>query len=154
VGELQNYPNSRNVIPGRVRFTIDMRSWDDDAMEKGLEKLTDDFEEIARKRGCSVRMERFWEVTHSMFDPELVQGVLRSSEAFGYSTHSMVSGALHDAAYLSAFAPTAMIFVPSVGGRSHVADEATSWEDCEAGANVLLHSILQSARVVEAYGKN
>jgi len=57
----------------------------------------------------------------------------------------MVSGAGHDAGYMSMVAPTAMVFVPSIGGRSHVEVENTSWEDCEAGANVLLHCILQSA---------
>jgi N-carbamoyl-L-amino-acid hydrolase len=57
----------------------------------------------------------------------------------------MVSGAGHDASYLSQVAPTAMIFVPSIGGRSHVEVENTRWEDCEAGTNVLLHCVLQSA---------
>jgi N-carbamoyl-L-amino-acid hydrolase len=57
----------------------------------------------------------------------------------------MVSGAGHDASYMNQLAPTAMIFVPSIDGRSHVECENTRWEDCEAGANVLLHCILQSA---------
>ena len=60
-------------------------------------------------------------------------------------SHYMFSGAGHDALYMNQIAPTAMIFVPSIGGRSHVEVENTKWEDCEAGANVLLHCILQSA---------
>jgi N-carbamoyl-L-amino-acid hydrolase len=60
----------------------------------------------------------------------------------------MVSGAGHDASYMNQLCPTAMIFVPSIGGRSHVEVEKTTWEDCEAGANVLLHCVLKSAGAV------
>lgn len=70
------------------------------------------------------------------------------TEELGYPALRMVSGAGHDASYMNQIAPTAMIFVPSIGGRSHVEVENTKWEDCEAGANVLLHSILQSAMEV------
>jgi len=66
----------------------------------------------------------------------------------GYPDLRMVSGAGHDASYMNQIAPTAMIFVPSIGGRSHVEVENTRWEDCEAGANVLLHCILQSAEEI------
>jgi N-carbamoyl-L-amino-acid hydrolase len=84
-------------------------------------------------------------VEHCQFDERLVQRVLNTSEELGYSRLHMVSGAGHDAGYLNRIAPTCMIFVPSIGGRSHVEVENTSWDDCEAGANVLLHCILQSA---------
>ncbi|MFP4564662.1 MAG: M20/M25/M40 family metallo-hydrolase, partial [Spirochaetia bacterium] len=63
----------------------------------------------------------------------------------GYSNHYMVSGAGHDASYMNQIAPTAMIFVPSIGGRSHVEVEETTWEDCAAGCNVLFHCMLKSA---------
>ena len=67
------------------------------------------------------------------------------AEALGYSSLHMVSGAGHDASYMNQVCPTAMVFIPSIGGRSHVEVEKSRWEDCEAGANVLLHAILQSA---------
>jgi len=70
------------------------------------------------------------------------------TEELGCPALRMVSGAGHDASYMNQIAPTAMIFVPCIGGRSHVEVESTKWEDCEAGANVLLHSILQSAMEV------
>ena len=82
---------------------------------------------------------------HSPFDERLVQMVLDSADALGYSSHYMVSGAGHDASYMNQVAPTAMIFCPSIGGRSHVEVEETTWEDCEAGANVLLRCMLKSA---------
>ena len=84
-------------------------------------------------------------VTHAHFDQRLVKRVLDTAQELEYSYHSMISGAGHDASYINQIAPTAMIFVPSIGGRSHVEVENTSWTDCEAGANVLLHCILKSA---------
>ncbi|MCP3944329.1 MAG: Zn-dependent hydrolase [Desulfobacteraceae bacterium] len=145
VGELQNEPNSRNIIPDKVHFTVDLRSWDDELAIKAWELVKCDFEDIAKERGCPIRIEETWRVEHSPFDSKLVQNILDASDSLEYSSLHMVSGAGHDASYMNQIAPTAMIFVPSIGGRSHVEVEDTKWEDCEAGANVLLHSMLQSA---------
>lgn len=145
VGEIHNYPNSRNIIPDRVHFTVDIRSWDDNLALRAWEEVRRDFQSIAQGRGCPIRIEETWRVEHSPFDENLVERVLNTAAHLGYSSYPMVSGAGHDASYLNMVAPTAMIFVPSIGGRSHVEVENTRWEDCEAGANVLLHCILQSS---------
>jgi N-carbamoyl-L-amino-acid hydrolase len=146
VGEIQNQPNSRNIIPDWVHFTVDIRSWDDDLALRAWEDLKGDFQSVAQSRGCAIGIEETWRVAHAPFDERLVKRILDLAESLGYSRHPMVSGAGHDASYMNMVAPTAMIFVPSIGGRSHVEVENTRWEDCEAGANVLLHCILQSAR--------
>jgi beta-ureidopropionase / N-carbamoyl-L-amino-acid hydrolase len=146
VGEIQNEPNSRNIIPDKVHFTVDIRSWDDNLALKAWDLVKQDFEKIADKRGCPIRIEETWRVEHSPFNQELVKNITDSADILGYPSLPMVSGAGHDASYMNQIAPTAMIFVPSIGGRSHVEVENTKWEDCEAGANVLLHSILASAR--------
>lgn len=148
VGEIQNYPNSRNIIPDGVHFTVDIRSWDDEKGIRAWESLKNDFNEIAKRRGTPIRMEETWRVEHAPFDEALVKGILKTAEELGYSSLHMVSGAGHDASYMNQICPTAMIFVPSINGRSHVEVEETTWEDCEAGANVLLHSILKSANEV------
>lgn len=145
VGEIQNEPNSRNIIPDKTHFTVDIRSWDDDLALRSWDDLQNDFKAIAERRGCPMRIEETWRVEHSPFADALVQRVLDSAEALGYSALHMVSGAGHDASYMNQVCPTAMIFVPSKGGRSHVEIEETSWEHCEAGANVLLLSVLKSA---------
>jgi N-carbamoyl-L-amino-acid hydrolase len=145
VGEIQNYPNSRNIIPDKVHFTVDIRSWDDGHLSKAWEIVSKDFDDIAKRTGCQIKMEETWSVEHSSFDVKLVQRILKTAERLGYSGLHMVSGAGHDASYMNQICPTAMIFVPSINGRSHVEVEDTKWEDCEAGANVLLHAILQSA---------
>jgi len=145
VGEIQHYPNSRNIIPDRVHFTVDIRSWDDDLALRAWELLRKDFEALAAGRGCPIRIEETWRVAHSPFDEKLVQRVLDVAADLEYPSLYMISGAGHDASYMNQIAPTAMIFVPSIGGRSHVEVENTRWEDCEAGANVLLHTLLLAA---------
>jgi len=150
VGEIQNEPNSRNIIPDKVHFTVDIRSWDDDLALRAWEDLQQSCQGIAEGRGCPMRIEETWRVNHSPFDERLVRGVLERAEALGYPALHTVSGAGHDASYMNQVCPTAMIFVPSKGGRSHVEVEETTWEDCEAGANVLLHCVLASADEVEA----
>ncbi len=145
VGEIQNEPNSRNIIPDKVHFTVDIRSWDDDHAIKAWDLIKEDFENIADRRGCPIRIEETWRVEHSPFNQELVNNIADSAKMIGYPSLHMVSGAGHDASYMNQIAPTAMIFVPSIGGRSHVEVEETKWEDCEAGTNVLLHTILKSA---------
>ncbi len=149
VGEIQNEPNSRNIIPDKVHFTVDIRSWDDDLAIKAWDLVKKDFQEIANQRGCPIRIEETWRVEHSPFDEKLVQNILDAADMLEYSSLRMVSGAGHDASYMNQIAPTAMVFVPSIGGRSHVEVENTTWEDCEAGANVLLHSMLTSAGTAE-----
>ena len=145
VGEIHNFPNSRNIIPDRVHFTVDIRSWDDAFSLEAWRDVKKDFEAIAAKRGCPVKIEETWEVNHIPFDEKLVARISACAEMLGYSALNMRSGAGHDAVYVSMVAPTAMIFVPSIGGRSHVEIENTKWEDCEAGANVLLQCMLESA---------
>ncbi len=145
VGEIQNGPNSRNIIPDKVHFTVDIRSWDDDLALKAWDLVRADFEAVAARRGCPIRIEETWRVEHSPFNDTMVTRIRDIAEALDLSSLRMVSGAGHDASYMNQIAPTAMIFVPSIGGRSHVEVENTTWEDCEAGANVLLHAILQSA---------
>ncbi len=145
VGAIHNYPNSRNIISDKVHFTVDIRSWDDMHALNAWTDLQREFMAIAERRGCSITIEETSRVEHAQFDLRLVQRVSDTAHELAYSTHSMVSGAGHDASYINQIASTAMIFVPSIDGRSHVEVENTRWTDCEAGANVLLHCVLKSA---------
>lgn len=145
VGEIHVRPNSRNVVPGGARFTIDIRSWDDDLARRGWDELRRELHAAAERHGCGLRLEETWRVDHNEFAPELVARVRATAARLGYSTLDLESGAGHDASYMATLGPTAMVFVPSIDGRSHVEVERTSWEDCEAGANVLLQCVLRSA---------
>jgi len=145
VGEIHNFPNSRNIIPEKVHFTVDIRAWDDELVVRAWDLLRSDFEDIAARRRCPIEIKQTGRVAHAPFDESRVELITDCAKSLGYACLPMVSGAAHDASYMSTVCPTAMIFVPSIGGRSHVEVENTSWEDCEAGANVLLHAILRSA---------
>mgnify|MGYP001811670437 CR=1 FL=1 len=145
VGELHNYPNSRNIIPDGVHFTVDIRSWDDDHAIKAWELMEKEFQVIADRHGTPIRMETTWRVEHAPFNKGLVKNVLEAAEELGYPSHYMVSGAGHDCSYINQIAPSAMIFIPSKGGRSHVEVEESSWDDCKKGTDVLLQCSLKSA---------
>ena len=145
VGAIHNQPNSRNIIPDQVRFTVDIRSWEDERAAKAGEMMREDFKTVADRRGCPVRIDEIWKVDRQPFDYRLVERVRRQAVRLGRPSMDMISGAGHDASYVALTAPTAMIFVPSRDGRSHVEVEQTGWEDCRAGADVLLHVILETA---------
>ena len=148
VGEIQNYPNSRNIIPDGVHFTVDIRSWDDEHAVRAWEMMKKEFEVIAERRGCPIRTEETWKVAHAPFDKELWDRVVETSEELGYSCKRMVSGAGHDMSEVNQITRGAMIFVPSIDGRSHVEVEDTPYEDCERGVNVLLQCVLKTANEI------
>ncbi len=146
VGKILNFPNSRNVISDKVNFHVDIRSWDENLAARAWRDVQRDFKAIAQRRGCRIQIRESERSERTLFDRRLMKRVVENAERLGYSCHDgMVGGAGHDACHLSQIAPTAMIFVPSIGGRSHAEAENTRWKDCEAGANVLLHCILQLA---------
>jgi beta-ureidopropionase / N-carbamoyl-L-amino-acid hydrolase len=147
VGSLEVFPNSRNVIPGRVRLTVDLRAADDgtlDAMDAALRAFC---AALANDRHLEVQVEQVVYFPPQAFAPALLDGVREHAAALGLTSMDVVSGAGHDAVYLARVAPTAMIFVPCAGGISHNEIEDARPEHLEAGCNVLLHSMLQSAGV-------
>jgi beta-ureidopropionase / N-carbamoyl-L-amino-acid hydrolase len=146
VGMVQVHPNSRNVIPGRVFFTIDIRHPNDDVLSEMDRKVRDGVARIAIETKLEVtRLEQIFYYAPIAFDKACVDSVRAAAERFGYSHRDIVSGAGHDACYLSKVAPTAMVFVPCVGGISHNEIEDATPEWIEAGGNVLLHAMLGRA---------
>ncbi len=136
VGMMQVHPNSRNVILGRVFFTVDFRHPDDAMLAR-----------IAGEHGLQTELEQIFYYNKPIhFDAACVQSVCAAAERFGYSHRDMVSGTGHDACYLSQVAPTSMVFVPCVDGISHNEVEDATQEWIEVGANVLLHAILERAQ--------
>lgn len=145
VGMMQVYPNSRNVIPGRVFFTVDFRHPEDAVLAQMDEELRAGIQQIASAAGLRTELEQIFYYAPIAFDTACVQSVRNAAERFGYPHRNMVSGAGHDACYLSKVAPTSMVFVPCVDGISHNEIEDASQEWIEAGANVLLHAMLERA---------
>jgi N-carbamoyl-L-amino-acid hydrolase len=145
VGFMQVSPNSRNVVPGRVKMTVDMRHPDDGQLARMDRELRDAAATIARDLGLECDLQQVDHVPASRFDLNCVDSVRAATRALGYPHREMVSGAGHDAIYIARVAPTSMIFVPCKDGISHNEIEDARPEHLEAGANVLLHSILTRA---------
>ena len=146
VGMLQVHPNSRNVIPGRVFFTIDIRHPDDSVLAHMDREVREGVARIAAEAKLeTTTFEQIFYYKPVAFDADCVAAVRRATEQFGYSHRDMVSGAGHDACYLAQVAPTSMVFVPCVDGISHNEIEDATPEWIEAGCNVLLHAMLGRA---------
>jgi len=146
VGHMQVKPNSRNVVPGEVRMTVDLRNAKDATLLAMKKALTDAIDAIARKRRVSISMEEVVYFPPCEFAPELVGRVRAAAADLGLSHRDIVSGAAHDAVYLSRVAPTAMVFVPCEGGISHNEIENARPEDLAAGCDVLLRAVLATAQ--------
>ena len=147
VGMVQVHPNSRNVIPGRVFFTVDFRHPDDAVLAQMDAELRAGVATIvAESRLELTSLEQIFYYKPIAFDADCVASVRAGAQKFGYSHRDIVSGAGHDACYLAQVAPTSMVFVPCVGGISHNEIEDAKPEWIEAGANVLLHAMLERAQ--------
>jgi N-carbamoyl-L-amino-acid hydrolase len=147
VGYMQVNPNSRNVVPGRVAMTVDVRHPDDDALASMDRELRDVARQIARELGLECDLRQVDQFPPSRFDPRCVDAVRDAARQLGLSNRDIVSGAAHDAIYVGRVAPAAMIFVPCKDGISHNEIEDARPDHLEAGANVLLHAMLERAGV-------
>ena len=145
VGHLQVKPNSRNVVPGEVRMTVDLRNARDSTLLSMKSELQKTAQAIARERRVLVEVKEVVYFPPSEFAPALVERVRTAAQDLGLSHRDIVSGAAHDAVYLCRVAPTAMIFVPCEGGISHNEIENATPADLAAGCNVLLQAVLQTA---------
>ena len=146
VGLIENRPNSRNVVPGEVFFTVDLRHPEDSVLDKMETEMRKALPEIAAAERLELDEKMIWNSPAVKFDPKLIACVRHGAEKAGYQMREMASGAGHDAAYIARVAPTTMIFVPCLGGISHNEAESTTFEECGAGAQVLLNAVLEYDR--------
>ncbi len=145
VGMLDVYPNSRNVIPGTVKFSVDLRADNDETLTAMVAALHADAAVIAKNGQVSIDMNQVVYFPPAIFAKPLVDAVRDSATEMGMSAMDAVSGAGHDAVYMARVAPTAMIFIPCKDGISHNEIEDARPDHIEAGCNVLLHAMLKQA---------
>lgn len=145
VGMMQVRPNSRNVIPGEVFMTIDLRHPIDDRLTAMDAALREQAAAIAEEAKLDMAFEQILHFEATPFDPECVDAVRNGADRFGYAHRDIVSGAGHDAVYVAKVAPSGMIFVPCEDGISHNEIENATAEDLAAGCQVLLHAMLEKA---------
>lgn len=147
VGMVQVHPNSRNVVPGSVKFSIDFRNISDALVDEMDAALKDFTTQLAAETGLAIDITQVSQYPSAPFHPDCQTAVRHAAQALGYSHMDIVSGAGHDAVYMSMLAPTGMIFIPCKDGISHNEIEYSSPEQITAGANVLLHAVLATAGV-------
>jgi N-carbamoyl-L-amino-acid hydrolase len=147
IGEAVIANPSRNVIPGEIAFTMDLRSADAEILD-GIEKgVRDAIAEIAARRKVTVTFDKVWHKPPTHFDKTFVDTVENAAKSLGYSHRRITSGAGHDSCNLNTIMPAAMVFVPCKDGISHNELEDATQADCTAGANVLMHTVLALAGV-------
>jgi N-carbamoyl-L-amino-acid hydrolase len=148
VGMVQVHPNSRNVIPGQVKFSIDLRNATDadcEAMDADIRAVAD---RISRETGLPIAISLVSSYPAQPFHGNCVDAVARAAKTLGYSHMPVVSGAGHDAVYMARLAPAGMVFIPCKDGISHNEIEDAAPADITAGCNVLMHAMLERAKVL------
>jgi len=148
IGHIEVYPNSRNIIPGRVVFTVDFRSHELDRLEAMVARLQSEAPKLCEALEVSFESEVVGSFDPPAFDQDCVAAVRNAAEHLGYSHMDIISGAGHDACWVNRVAPTAMVMCPCVDGLSHNEAEEISKEWSTAGANVLLHAVVETAEIV------
>ena len=148
-GHIDVYPNSRNVIPGKVVFTVDFRSPDINVLTTMENQLSEEGQKVADQMELDIAFEKVGGFDPVTFDENCVSAVRNAAERLGYSHLNIISGAGHDACWINQVAPTAMIMCPCVDGLSHNEAEEISKDWAVAGTDVLLHAVLEVAQIVE-----
>ena len=147
VGMVQVHPNSRNVIPGRVKFSMDMRNATDALVDQQVAEVNALAARLSANTGMAIEIELVSSYAAIGFHGDCIDAVARASQQLGYSSMSVVSGAGHDAIYMARLAPSGMIFIPCKDGISHNEVEDALPAHITAGCNVLLHAMLERANI-------
>ncbi|TDE40756.1 Zn-dependent hydrolase [Antarcticimicrobium sediminis] len=149
VGQMTFSPNSRNVLPGTVVFTVDIRTPDQTKLDAMRAKIEAEAAKICDGLGVGCSVEAVGHFDPVTFAPELVANVRNAAERLGYSHMDLVSGAGHDACWAAKVAPATMVMCPCVDGLSHNEAEDISKDWASASTDVLLHAVLETAEIVE-----
>ena len=149
IGHIDVYPNSRNIIPGKVVFTVDFRHPNKEVIQDMEDRMRKGAADIAEKIGLNMDIEKVGNFDPVEFDKDCVEKVRDAAKTLGYSHMNIVSGAGHDACWINRVAPTAMIMCPCVDGLSHNEAEEITKEWSTAGADVLFHAVVNTAEITE-----
>lgn len=141
IGRVNVFPNIHTVIPNKVIFSFEARHKDPNVIQQ-VEEIIQGLSASTITKGCLVHTTKLWDRNTVLFDQNVCNTLEESTKILGYPFKRMVSGAGHDAQFIASFIPAAMIFVPSINGKSHCEEEFTMYEDCTKGVNVLLETVL------------
>ncbi len=145
VGRMDVSPNSINVIPDEVTFTVDLRSYDESVVSTAHEDVEFEVSTAAAREDVDYEFEQLWSIDPLEFSPVVREAVAAGAEAAGVPYQHIVSGAGHDANYMAQVTESGMVFVPSVDGITHNESEFTEWDDCVDGARTYANATLELA---------
>ena len=145
VGELSVEPDSVNVIPAKTTFTVDVRSYDDEVVLAGIDRVEEELRAACEREGTEFDLTELWRIPHTEFAPGVVDAIEAAADESDAPAMRMVSGAGHDVSYLARLTDAGLIFVPSVDGQTHNEREYTEWADAVAGAEVFARTTRQLA---------
>lgn len=143
IGKAQILPGATNTVPGLVEFALDVRDTSMDVLEDLADAFRKALSAIARRRSLMFEFEQKSLISPVECGDQIVKTIQQQAEKLQLDYEIMPSGAAHDAQIMGRMIPVGMIFVPSKSGQSHSPAEWTAWQDIEAGANVLLHSLTE-----------
>jgi len=146
VGTLTVRPGAPNIVPGEVEFTVDTRSLNVSSITAVKNRIIENLEKTSRVDGTTFSLEQLLQVDPVEMDEEIRRILQDHADALGFSWRSISSGAGHDAMIMAPVFPTAMVFVPSKGGRSHCPEEWTDYEDIQKGVELLYHTVIAMDR--------
>jgi N-carbamoyl-L-amino-acid hydrolase len=149
VGHMDVYPNSRNIIQGKVVFTVDIRHPEKAVIAAMEASIREGAAKIAADLKLGIEIEQVGAFDPVAFDETLLGRIRTAADRLGYSHRNIISGAGHDACWINRVAPTAMIFCPCVDGLSHNEDEKITPQWATAGTDVLFHAALETAVIVD-----
>ncbi|MEM8689698.1 MAG: hydantoinase/carbamoylase family amidase, partial [Pseudomonadota bacterium] len=147
IGHIEVSPNSRNIIPGQVVFTVDFRSHELDRLEAMVERMKAEAQALCDALGVTFACEIVGQFDPPAFDEGCVSAIRNAAERLGYSHMNIISGAGHDACWINRVAPTAMVMCPCVDGLSHNEAEEITKDWSTAGADVLFHAVVETAEI-------
>jgi len=145
IGQLQVLPNSRNVVPGEVRFSVEFRHPEAAQVQGLTQSFPDQARSLVAQNGCKLELTELFHIPPQPFDTECVELVRQAAARLGYPAREIISGAGHDAVYVARRVPTAMIFTPCKDGLSHNEAESILPEEAEAGCQVLFEAVMARA---------
>lgn len=148
IGHIDVYPNSRNIIPGKIVFTVDFRSHELETLDRMVNRLMDEAPKLCADIGVEFSAGIVGQFDPPAFDADCVRMIREAAERLGYAHRDIISGAGHDACWINRVAPTAMVMCPCVDGLSHNEAEEITKEWAKAGADVLFHAVMEKAEIV------
>ena len=143
VGIINALPASKNIVPGEVYFSVDMRYHTDEGLTELERRVRETIAAVCAECGTEAQIERYWRADPVSFNETVVAAVEETAQEMSLKAKRIISGAGHDAVFISEVFPTGMLFVPSIGGMSHCPQENTKWEDIVTGAEAVTEIILK-----------